>query len=150
MNKEEVIDIVSRKLKLVRTEYNFSQDKMAEVIGISKKTLVQIEKERNSLSWSTCIAVCSIFNESEILRMSFGEDPVKLVQIVALGKMYFPKNKTGGGKIWWKDIEQSDSFRIQQNIVTFHYRILDDKNYRLYSSFDKEYIYEKFNGLIDK
>jgi DNA-binding XRE family transcriptional regulator len=123
---------------------------MAEVIGVSKKTLVQIEKERNSLSWSTCIAVCSIFNESEILRMSFGEEPVKLVQIVALGKMYFPKNKTGGGRLWWKDIEQSDPFKIQQNIITFHYRILDDKNYRLYSSFDKEYIYEKFNGLIDK
>ncbi|WFD10355.1 helix-turn-helix transcriptional regulator [Tepidibacter hydrothermalis] len=150
MNKEEVIDIVSRKLKLVRTEYNFSQDKMAEVIGISKKTLVQIEKERNSLSWSTCIAVCSIFNESEILKMSFGEEPVKLVQVVALGKMYFPKNKTGGGKIWWKDVEKTDCFRIQQNIITFHYRILDDKNYRLYSSFDKEYIYEKFKSLIDQ
>jgi len=149
MNKEEVIDIVSRKLKLVRTEYNFSQDKMAEVIGISKKTLVQIEKERNSLSWSTCIAVCSIFNESEILRMSFGEEPVKLVQVVALGKLYFPKNKTGGGKIWWKDVEETDYFKIQQNIVTFHYRILDDKNYRLYSSFDKEYIYEKFKSLIE-
>ena len=149
MNKEEVIDIVSRKLKLVRTEYNFSQDKMAEVIGISKKTLVQIEKERNSLSWSTCIAVCSIFNESEILRMSFGEEPVKLVQVVALGKLYFPKNKTGGGKIWWKDLEETDYFKIQQNIVTFHYRILDDKNYRLYSSFDKEYIYEKFKSLIE-
>jgi len=149
MNKEEVIDIVSRKLKLVRTEYNFSQDKMAEVIGISKKTLVQIEKERNSLSWSTCIAVCSIFNESEILRMSFGEEPVKLVQVVALGKMYFPKNKTGGGKMWWKNVEETDYFKIQQNIVTFHYRILDDKNYRLYSSFDKEYIYEKFNSLIE-
>lgn len=149
MNKEEVIDIVSRKLKLVRTEYNFSQDKMAEVIGISKKTLVQIEKERNSLSWSTCIAVCSIFNESEILRMSFGEEPVKLVQVVALGKMYFPKNKTGGGKMWWKNVEETDYFKIQQNIVTFHYRILDDKNYRLYSSFDKEYIYEKFKSLIE-
>ncbi|WP_099191065.1 helix-turn-helix transcriptional regulator [Tepidibacter mesophilus] len=149
MNKEEVIDIVSRKLKIIRTEYNFSQDKMAEVIGISKKTLVQIEKERNSLSWSTCVAVCSIFNESEILKMSFGEEPVKLVQIVALGKMYFPKNKTGGGKIWWKDIEHIEGFRIQQNIVTFHYRILDDKNYRLYSSFDKDYIYEKFKGLIN-
>ncbi len=150
MNKEEVIDMVSRKLKLIRTEYNFSQDKMAEVIGVSKKTLVQIEKERNSLSWSTCIAVCSIFNESEILKMSFGEEPVKLVQIVALGKMYFPKNKTGGGKIWWKDIDQTDIFRMQQNLVTFHYRILDDKNYRLYSSFDKEYIYEMFKKLIDQ
>lgn len=150
MNKEDIINVVSRKLKLIRTEYNFSQDKMAEVIGISKKTLVQIEKERNSLSWSTCIAVCSIFNESEILKMSFGEEPVKLVQIVALGKMHFPKNKTVGGKIWWKDIDQNDSFRMQQNLVTFHYRILDDKNYRLYSSFDKEYIYEMFKELIDQ
>lgn len=148
MNKEEIVSIVSRKLKLIRTEYNYSQDKMAEILGLSKKTLVQVEKERNLLSWTACVAVCSIFRESEILKMSFGEDPVKLIQTIALGKIYFPKNKTRGGKLWWKDIKQNNGFKIQQNIISMHYRIIDEKNYRLYSSFEKEYIEEKFNFLI--
>ncbi len=148
MNKEELINIVSRKLKLIRTEYNFSQDKMAEILGLSKKTLVQIEKERILLSWTVCISICCIFSESEILRMYFGEDPSKLVQTIALGKVYFSKTKAKGGKIWWKDIKEEKEFKIQQNIVSLHYRIIDDNHYRLYSSFDKEYIKEKFDLLI--
>jgi DNA-binding XRE family transcriptional regulator len=149
MHKDEIINVVSRKLKLVRTEYNFSQDKMADILGLSKKTLIQIEKERCELSWTACIAVCTIFRESEILRMSFGEDPVKLVQTIALGKIYFPKNKTSGGKVWWKDIRTEKGYKIQQNILLLHYRIIDDNSYRFYSSFDREYIDEKFNFLIN-
>jgi DNA-binding XRE family transcriptional regulator len=148
MNKEEIVYIVSRKLKLVRTEYNFSQDKMADILGLSKKTLIQIEKERCELSWTACIAVCTIFRDSEILRMSFGEDPVKLVQTIALGRMYFPKYKTSGGKVWWKDIRTEKGYKIQQNILILHYRIIDENNFRVYSSFDREYIEEKFNFLI--
>jgi DNA-binding XRE family transcriptional regulator len=148
MNKNEIICVVSRKLKLIRTEYNFSQDKMADILGLSKKTLIQIEKERCELSWTSCIAVCTIFRESEILRMSFGEDPVKLVQTIALGRIYFPKNKTSGGKVWWKDIRTENGYKIQQNILLLHFRIIDENNYRFYSSFDREYIEEKFNFLI--
>ncbi len=46
MNREEIIMLVSDKLRLIRTEAGYTQDKMAEIIGVSKKTLVQIEKGR--------------------------------------------------------------------------------------------------------
>ncbi|OPJ54929.1 helix-turn-helix transcriptional regulator [Alkalithermobacter paradoxus] len=150
MNKEEVINIISRKLKLIRAEYDYSQDKLSELLGISKKTLIQVEKERSELSWTACIAVCTLFRDSEILKMSFGEDPVKFIQIVALGKLYFPKNKTMGGKVWWKEIKSMNGFKIQQNIISSHYRIVDDKNNRWYSSFDKDYIDKKFEILINE
>lgn len=39
MDKEKIISIVTEKFKLVRTENNYTQDKMAEVLGISKKHL---------------------------------------------------------------------------------------------------------------
>ncbi|PFB11956.1 helix-turn-helix domain-containing protein, partial [Bacillus cereus] len=42
MNKELIIELISMKIKLIRTEKGYTQDKMAEVLGISKKTLVQI------------------------------------------------------------------------------------------------------------
>ncbi|KXZ38947.1 DNA-binding transcriptional regulator, XRE-family HTH domain [Alkalithermobacter thermoalcaliphilus JW-YL-7 = DSM 7308] len=148
MNKEQVTSIISRKLKLVRCEYGYSQEKLSELLGISKKTLIQVEKERVELSWTACIALCTLFRDSEILRMTFGEDPVKFIQIVALGKIYFPKNKTMGGRVWWKEIKSEGMFKIQQNIISNHYRIIDDKNNRWFSSFDKEYIENKFNLLI--
>lgn len=61
LTKDDLAVIVSNKIRLIRSEYNFSQEKMAETLGISKKTLVQIEKGRNTASWTMVIAICGIF-----------------------------------------------------------------------------------------
>lgn len=37
MNKLEFIQLVNEKLKLIRIESDLSQDKMSEIIGLSKK-----------------------------------------------------------------------------------------------------------------
>lgn len=149
LTQEELISIVSKKLRLIRSEYNFSQDKMAEVLGISKKTLIQIEKERNEASWTLVIAVCGLFRESEILKMVLGEEPIELVETLVFKSMSTPKNLTGGGKVFWKDIKAQGRFKIQKNIISSHYRIIDGNNRRWYSSFDKEYILEKFEELLE-
>ncbi len=49
MTKEELVSEVNSKLKLVRTEYGLTQDKMSVILGISKKTLVESEKGRRAL-----------------------------------------------------------------------------------------------------
>ena len=59
MNREEIIMLVSDKLRLIRAEAGYTQDKMAEIIGVSKKTLVQIEKGRVLAGWSTVVTVCA-------------------------------------------------------------------------------------------
>lgn len=38
--------------------------------------------------------------------------------------------KTMGGKIWWRDIAESNGWRIQQNSVTKHCRIIDPDDVR--------------------
>ena len=40
------------------------------------------------------------------------------------------RSKTSGGKQFWTDIRIQDGWRIQQNILTEHYRLLDSKNIR--------------------
>ena len=57
LDREDFIKTCNSKLKLVRTEFSFSQDKMAVMLGISKKTLVEIEKGRSSLGWSGSIVL---------------------------------------------------------------------------------------------
>ena len=47
---------------------------MAAVLGISKKTLVEIEKGRSSLGWTGAAAFAAIFRESGILQAQFGGD----------------------------------------------------------------------------
>ncbi len=37
MDKDQIIKIISSKIRLIRLEKRYSQDKMAEIMGISKK-----------------------------------------------------------------------------------------------------------------
>lgn len=125
-------------MKLIRVEMNYSQDQMAEILGLSKKTLVDIEKGRKNASWPVVVAVCALMPESEIIRGLLGEDPLSYLQVLIRDSIYTPKFRTMGGKAWWNDVASAGSFRIQQNIISSHYRILDADNYRWFSTFSKD------------
>ena len=139
---------MNSKIKLIRTEFDLTQEKMAEAIGLSKKTLVEIEKGRNSLSWSAAVAASVIFADSTILSDAFGGDTSDLVKVIALDGMdaKLPE-KTMGGRVWWQDIKESKGYRIQQNIISRHYRILDAEDRRFFSTFDKKEIEDKLKEL---
>ncbi|WP_042349840.1 helix-turn-helix transcriptional regulator [Bacillus massiliigorillae] len=150
MNKEDVIHIVSKKLKLIRHEKGYTQDKMAEVLGISKKTLVQIEKERTPATWTCVIAVCALFKDSDVIQSALGAEPLEVIETLAHDKIITPKEKTLGGKVWWKQIKQDKSFVLQQNVISQHFRIIDDDNYRWYSSFNKDEAFAYFEELVKR
>lgn len=44
MNREQLITLVSEKLKLIRTEKAFTQDQMSDLLGLSKKHLFKLKK----------------------------------------------------------------------------------------------------------
>lgn len=144
MTKDEFIKILNDKVKLIRTEYDYTQDKMAEILGISKKTLVEIEKGRSSLTWSGAISVVVLFNSSEIIQMIFGDDAPDIIKTIAFTNYTesltenFPE--TMGGKIWWRLIKEEAGYKIQQNIISQHYRLLDGNNRRICSSNDLTYV----------
>lgn len=138
MNREWVIGLISEKIRLIRLEKRYSQEKMADIIGISKKTLVQIEKGRTQAGWTTIIAICALFEESEILQSVLGDAPLEVIEIIALDRIDRPKDKSMGGKIWWKEIERSGTFLLQQNVISQHFRILDENKLRWFSSFEEE------------
>ncbi|MCR6790082.1 MULTISPECIES: helix-turn-helix transcriptional regulator [Bacillus cereus group] len=138
MNKELIIELISMKIKLIRTEKGYTQDKMAEVLGISKKTLVQIEKGRSNAGWTNSVAICALFRDSEVLQSTLGDDPLVVIETMAHKSINNFKEKTLGGKVWWKQIQERGHFRLQQNLISQHYRILDEHDYRWFSSFDRE------------
>jgi len=144
MNRDEFITKCNEKLKLVRTEYNFSQEKIAYILGLSKKTIVEIEKGRSSLGWMGSVALCTIFNSSEILSATFGGKPTDIIMALAFDGNEPVYQQTMGGKFWWDLIEEQDGFKIQQNIITEHYRILDKEDKRICSSFSLDDIKERF------
>ena len=149
MTRTEFIKKIDEKIRLIRTEKRYTQDKMAEILGISKKTLVQVEKERRSLGWAVAITVCVIFKDSEILELTFGgdiEDIIRSLSFTNSEKKYVP---TLGGKIWWKDIQSNNSYTLQQNIISNHYRILDSQNTRVCYSFELDYIELRLQELSE-
>ncbi len=148
MNKEEVMKLVSNRLRLIRQEEGYSQEIMAEVLGTSKKTLVQIEKNRVLASWTITVATCSLFSESEVLQNVLGDEPIEVIKLLAHKKIECRVDKTMGGKVWWKEVENKGSYVLQQNVISQHYRILDDDHFRWYSSFDRDEAIKRFGELI--
>ncbi|MBN6887685.1 DNA-binding XRE family transcriptional regulator [Cytobacillus horneckiae] len=148
MTRDEIILKVSEKMRLIRTEAGYTQDKMAEIIGVSKKTLVQIEKGRAEAGWSTVVAVCALFRETETVRFLFGNEPLEVLETIAREGIDYRKEKTLGGKIWWKELKKENGFILQQNIISQHYRIIDDEHFRVYSSFDERSATDRFEEVI--
>ncbi|PAB58575.1 helix-turn-helix transcriptional regulator [Anaeromicrobium sediminis] len=147
MTREDFIKIIDAKVKLIRNEFNYTQDKMAQILGISKKTLIQVEKGRSSLGWTTSVALCTLFKNSEIIEMLFGGSVEDLLLTLAFDNYEENFPKTLGGKVWWKHVEEKSGYKIQQNIISSHYRILDEKDRRISSSFDLDYIEDQFKKL---
>jgi len=147
VTREEIIMQVSEKLRLIRTEAGYTQDKMAEIIGVSKKTLVQIEKGRVLAGWSTVVSICALFRETETVQFLFGNEPLEVLETVALNGIDLRKTKTLGGRVWWRVISQKNGFILQQNILSKHFRILDVQNYRIFSSFDEKLSKQRFKEL---
>lgn len=147
MKREEFVKAVSSKLKLIRTEYGITQEMMSEVLGISKKTLVETEKGRRVLSWTEVIAVVTVFEKSEVLQGVTGGDAGDVIHALAFEDRHIQYPPTMGGKVWWRVLEEKDGMKLQQNYVTGHYRLLDKDDRRLISSFDRNEVEEYRDSL---
>ncbi|MBU8785847.1 MULTISPECIES: helix-turn-helix domain-containing protein [Bacillus] len=150
MDKDYIIELISLKLRLIRTESGYTQEKMANVLGISKKTLVQIEKGRTTAGWTHVVAVCALFRNSEVLQSVLGDEPLEVVETVAHRSIDRPKGKTLGGRVWWREIDCKGDFRMQQNLISHHYRILDSYDDLWYSTFEKEEAMARLDELASE
>lgn len=74
-DREKLISACDGSLRLLRAEAGLTQDGMAQELGISKKTLVGIEKGRSSLGWTGSAALCLLFGDSPTLRRRLAGDP---------------------------------------------------------------------------
>ncbi|PYF07255.1 helix-turn-helix transcriptional regulator [Ureibacillus chungkukjangi] len=147
MDRDFIIRIISENFKNLRRESHYTQDKMAEIVGVSKKTIIQIEKGRGLADWTTCIAICAIFRESDILHKIFGGDPLEVIEITVQDVNIRPQEKTMGGHIMWKNITEYKGFKLQRNVISKHFRILDEENYRLISTFNEDVAHEMWQDI---
>lgn len=136
MKREEFIRACDDNLKAVRTEFSFNQEKMAYILGISKKTLVEIEKGRSSLGWSVSVALCSIFAQSNVIREVFGDKALLTISEIAFEDSEPDYRRANTTRIWWHKVYEKNGYIIEQNIVSQHYRLVAPDNSIRASSFD--------------
>ena len=148
MKKDEFIAEMNHQVKLVRTEYGLTQDAMAKALGLSKKTLVEIEKGRSTLGWMGAVAFSSIFSASQVLSGALGGEAEDMILALAFEDLKPTYPKTMGGKVWWRTVETHGSIRIQQNIISQHYRALDAQDGRICSSFELETVRQKVQECL--
>lgn len=147
MEKMEFIRLMDQSLKPIRQEYGLTQDKMAGVLGLSKKTLVEIEKRRSSLGWSGSVVLTSLFSNSRVLIDSLGSDVSELVSAIAFRDSEPVYPKTLGGKVFWKTVDEKGGYTLQQNLVSHHYRLLDPENRRRIATFRLDEIRDYLNSV---
>ncbi len=142
MNKTQFLERITELEKLIRIEHELHQDQMAAILGISKKTLVESEKGRRLLGWTEAVALVSIFSDSTVLQNAFGGELSDLIRALAFEEFEVHHPQTMGGHVWWTDTEVIGGMRIQKNIISGHYRLLDAQDARLISSFSLDEIHE--------
>ena len=150
MTRYDLTKIVSENMKMLRAEYGYSQQEMANAIGLSKKTLIQIEKDRLELGWTAVCAVCAGFKGSKLLHMTLGEDPATLAETLAHENCYAYEEAESRNLLFWDVVKSSGGYSLQKNIISEHYRIVDKHGRRLFSSLNIDKVNIAFEKYLEK
>ena len=85
--KDNLIDILTSELKVLRAKAEISQKDLAERIGISRQTYGSIECGKQKMTWNTFLSLLYLFENNEgTLKIihQIGAHPPELDQIIKL------------------------------------------------------------------
>ena len=124
MTRESFIALCDRKEKLVRNELGLSQEKMSALLGLSKKTLFEIEKWRSSLGWQGAVTLCTLFKNTQEITITFGSDVPSLLRALSEDAAFLPPVETPHAR--WVEILKLGEQVIEQNTASQLYRLRRD------------------------
>lgn len=133
MTRDAFISLCDRKEKLVRNEVGYSQQKMSEILGLSKKTLVEIEKWRSSLGWQGAVTLCTLFRNTREITLTFGPDVEDFIRALTEEEGFRPPFESPHAV--WNTILSPEGYQIQQNTTGQIYRLRKGEQ-TLATSFD--------------
>ncbi|MBC9785216.1 transcriptional regulator [Heliobacterium chlorum] len=147
LTQETFDQLVSAKLRPIRTDADLTQDKMAEIIGISKKTLVDVEKGRKTLGFTAASLTAILFRRGEPVQSLFGDMTIDVVEFVSTRAKSRAWYKTLGGPVWWIEESRQGPFIVQKHRFTPYYRIIDSDHYLHYYSLNREETFQRLAEL---
>ncbi|CAD2079033.1 helix-turn-helix transcriptional regulator [Phocicoccus pinnipedialis] len=133
MDRKAFTKVIQSKFKIIRTEAGYTQDSMSQTVGLSKKTLVQIEKERVIPNWTTCVSICALFRDSDTLTSTFGGDPLELAQVLSRGNAFYPDYLKES--LYWETVKEKEGWTLQKNKMNDLHRVLNPENRPVHASY---------------
>lgn len=80
IRRDELIKKVSDELINIRKESKLTQDELGNILGISKNTIVNVEKGGKQLSWAVVMSVVMLFNQANSIKSIIGEtSPLEII-----------------------------------------------------------------------
>jgi len=63
--KEQLIEILTNELKVLRAKVQISQQELSDRLGISRQTYVAIENKSQKMAWNNFLALLLIFKSND-------------------------------------------------------------------------------------
>ena len=64
-SKKQLIDNMAENLQMLRVKLGLTQSELAEMMGMSRHTVMNIENKSNALTWNNFMALIFIFAKNE-------------------------------------------------------------------------------------
>ncbi|MDV2580855.1 helix-turn-helix transcriptional regulator [Alkalibacillus haloalkaliphilus] len=126
MDFETIQSLVSTRIRVVRAEQGITQNEMCHILGISKKTLVEIEKGRKPANWPTIVAFVSLFKDSPTVQYTLGDrNPIECLQTYSRKTVFQEENYYDSLDEYWKPIIEHEGYSLQKHYIHNHYRVVD-------------------------
>lgn len=65
MNREMLIENMTENLPVLRAKLNMTQEDLANKIGLSRGTIISIENNKRTMTWSTFMSLVLLFSYNE-------------------------------------------------------------------------------------
>lgn len=65
MNKDELIDILTEELPMLRAKIGITQEELCGIVGISRQTYSSIETKKRKMSWNIYLSLIMFFIHNE-------------------------------------------------------------------------------------
>ena len=81
----EMMEILAKRLPLIRKEMNISQTELGEKVGLSRQTISSIERGTSELSWNNYLAIMMFLNANkDRCKTLFNDDSQDLIDALAV------------------------------------------------------------------
>ena len=64
-NREQLIDKMADNLPVLRKKLKLSQEDLAQLIGSSRFTVMEIENKKRKMTWTTFLSLVLLFDKNE-------------------------------------------------------------------------------------